>query len=364
MLILKQRPELINELGGSIMQIGKVIRKYRKERNMTQEEMANRLGVTAPAVNKWENGNSMPDIMLLAPIARVLHISLDTLLSFRENLSTEEIRSLLQEMDDRFKKESYENVFAWAKQTIRQYPNCEQLILFMAISLDARRLFENVPEAEKYDDDIQNYYIRALHSQDEAVRIQAADALFGFFCRKEEYEQAEKYLSYYSIQNPERKRKQAEIYNKLGRIDDAYRTYEELLCAEYQITSMVLHALYLMAMKEKDFEKARMLIDKEAKLVSVFDRGTFYEYSCKLEFATAQKDVAQTIKLMAKMLESVDTIDNNTKSPLYSHMEFQEIKEEFMTKFKKNLLKCFQDEETYGFLAQDSRWHELVKKGN
>ena len=63
------------------MQIGETIRKYRKEKNMTQEEMANRLGVTAPAVNKWENGNSYPDIMMLVPIARLLDISLDTLLS-------------------------------------------------------------------------------------------------------------------------------------------------------------------------------------------------------------------------------------------------------------------------------------------
>ena len=40
------------------MQLGQVIRKYRKNKNMTQEEMAGRLGVTAPAVNKWENGAS------------------------------------------------------------------------------------------------------------------------------------------------------------------------------------------------------------------------------------------------------------------------------------------------------------------
>ena len=38
------------------MQIGSVIRKYRKECRLTQEEMAKRLGVTTPAVNKWENG--------------------------------------------------------------------------------------------------------------------------------------------------------------------------------------------------------------------------------------------------------------------------------------------------------------------
>lgn len=56
------------------MDIGVVIKKYRKEAGMTQEEMANRLGVTTPAVNKWENSNSKPDIELLAPIARLFDI--------------------------------------------------------------------------------------------------------------------------------------------------------------------------------------------------------------------------------------------------------------------------------------------------
>ena len=40
------------------MDMGVVIKKYRKEAGMTQEEMANRLGLTTPAVNKWENGVS------------------------------------------------------------------------------------------------------------------------------------------------------------------------------------------------------------------------------------------------------------------------------------------------------------------
>ena len=80
------------------MQTGEVIRKYRKKRNMTQEEMAVRLGVTAPAVNKWENGNSMPDITLLAPIARPLQVSLEELLSFREDLTEKEIQELVREL--------------------------------------------------------------------------------------------------------------------------------------------------------------------------------------------------------------------------------------------------------------------------
>ncbi|MDE7067549.1 MAG: helix-turn-helix domain-containing protein, partial [Schaedlerella arabinosiphila] len=81
------------------MQIGEVIRKHRKLKNLTQEEMAARLGVTAPAVNKWENGNSFPDIMLLAPIARLLGITVDTLLSFREELTAQEIGNIIYEME-------------------------------------------------------------------------------------------------------------------------------------------------------------------------------------------------------------------------------------------------------------------------
>ena len=85
------------------MSLGKVIRKYRKIKNLTQEEMAGRLGVTAPAVNKWENENSYPDITLLGPIARLLGISLDTLLSFREELTQEEINEIVCEADLKLK---------------------------------------------------------------------------------------------------------------------------------------------------------------------------------------------------------------------------------------------------------------------
>jgi len=105
------------------MNIGNVIKKYRKELGYTQEEMAKRLGVTTPAVNKWENGNSNPDIELLAPIARLLHISLDTLLSFRENLTDLEIEEMIHKMDKMFSEEGFEKTYQWAVNTIKEYSN-------------------------------------------------------------------------------------------------------------------------------------------------------------------------------------------------------------------------------------------------
>ena len=56
------------------------ILQYRKDRSMTQEGLAREIGVTAQAVSKWENGESMPDISILPDLAKVFGVSLDTLL--------------------------------------------------------------------------------------------------------------------------------------------------------------------------------------------------------------------------------------------------------------------------------------------
>lgn len=58
------------------MTIGKVIRKYRKLANLTQEEMAVRLGVTAPAVNKWEKKISMSGYYIIGADCQIIeHLS-------------------------------------------------------------------------------------------------------------------------------------------------------------------------------------------------------------------------------------------------------------------------------------------------
>jgi transcriptional regulator with XRE-family HTH domain len=65
--------------------IGNRIAKFRKEKNMTQEELANLLGVSSQAVSKWENDASCPDISLLPQLSKVLGITADELLTGKNN---------------------------------------------------------------------------------------------------------------------------------------------------------------------------------------------------------------------------------------------------------------------------------------
>ncbi len=65
--------------------IGANIARYRKENNMTQEELAEKLHISYQAVSKWENGKTLPDIALLSRIADIMKISVDALIGYHHN---------------------------------------------------------------------------------------------------------------------------------------------------------------------------------------------------------------------------------------------------------------------------------------
>lgn len=77
------------------MKIGWKITELRKEKGMTQEQLAAALGVSAPAVSKWETDNSYPDITLLCPLARALGTDVDFLLAFEDELKETDLRQYM-----------------------------------------------------------------------------------------------------------------------------------------------------------------------------------------------------------------------------------------------------------------------------
>jgi len=61
--------------------IGKFISECRKDKNLTQSELAEKLGVTDKSISNWENGRNMPDLSLFKPLCDILEISINDLIS-------------------------------------------------------------------------------------------------------------------------------------------------------------------------------------------------------------------------------------------------------------------------------------------
>lgn len=84
--------------------IGAFIAQCRREKNLTQMQLAELLDITNQAVSKWENGRGMPDVSLLQPLCDILEISLNELFS-GEHISTEEYKGKAEENISKLFKE-------------------------------------------------------------------------------------------------------------------------------------------------------------------------------------------------------------------------------------------------------------------
>jgi len=109
--------------------IGQTIKRLRKERNLTQEELAEQLNVTFQAISKWENETGLPDISQIVPIATVFGVSTDVLFGTSGTSEKEEVRKIL-ESAYRFNEENNKtyscktkDTYAELQEGLRKYPN-------------------------------------------------------------------------------------------------------------------------------------------------------------------------------------------------------------------------------------------------
>lgn len=118
------------------MTMGDTIRKKRVEKHLSQKEMADYLGVTSSAVSKWEKEKALPDLTLIAPLARLLEVSLEELLDFQRELTEKQITDYVEEAHRRLKTEPFHGVLVWAENLVLTYPRSYPLILWLATLLE------------------------------------------------------------------------------------------------------------------------------------------------------------------------------------------------------------------------------------
>ena len=109
------------------LNIARNLKKYRKERDITQEALAKDLGISPQSVSKWERGEGYPDIELLPNLANHLNITIDELLGNDSAARKEDIRQFWQKFwsaDGRREGENYWDCrIRIAEEYWRKYPS-------------------------------------------------------------------------------------------------------------------------------------------------------------------------------------------------------------------------------------------------
>ena len=125
------------------MSFGGIIKRLRKEQNMTQDQLANLLNVTPQAISRWENNVAMPDISLLIPLANVFSVSTDTLLEVNVQKNEELIHNwvLHSFVYDAPYGETLEEKLTLYREKVRCFPASAELkeaLLYLLTTLEVR----------------------------------------------------------------------------------------------------------------------------------------------------------------------------------------------------------------------------------
>ena len=105
------------------MSIGTTIKRLRREQNMTQEQLADYLGVTSRAVSQWETDRTTPDISQLPILASVFNVSADVLLEIDNGKKEEAIHAFLLEYDRLSHDGKLKEKFNCTRCMYKKYPN-------------------------------------------------------------------------------------------------------------------------------------------------------------------------------------------------------------------------------------------------
>lgn len=165
------------------LSIGDTIKYLRREKDITQEELGDILGVSYQSISRWENGICYPDMELLPAISDFFGVTVDNLLGVNKNIEQEKVAQYLNRFQESISQGKVYDCIAIARDGVAEYPNnfvlLNKLMYALFVSGDDDG---NIPEwkenAEKNDAEITALGERIMkYCPDQDIRLEATARL-------------------------------------------------------------------------------------------------------------------------------------------------------------------------------------------
>lgn len=303
------------------MKISQIVKEKRKHLGLTQENIAEYLGVSTPAVSKWENGTTYPDITLLPGLARLLKTDLNTLMSFNEEMSEVEINNVVTKVQSIIQENGFEQGFQFALDQVRAFPTCGNLIYSLGVFLQPSLELQPIDQQNKYREELAKLYFRIRNSENIEIRKEAISYLFYLYCEKREYDKATALLSDYPADT---KLMMAHLYQQKKEYEPSCVLLEHRMLEIAVELQSILVSLTQIALSEKrsaDAEKLACIQEQIAKQFGILECTA---YTAQLECAVNEKDVERCTQVLSLILSSMEEKWNISSSALYQHLNLSD----------------------------------------
>ena len=347
------------------MKLNEIIRTRRQTLGLTQEQLAGQLGVSAPAVNKWEKAASYPDITLLPPLARALGVDLNTLLSFQEDLTDQEIALFLNQLYEVSRTEGCAGAFALAEEKFRQFPNSDTLAYQTASLLEG--LLAMIPDGDaaernRWEERISALYERSVQSTDPRIREWATYTLARRCIARGELDRAEELLNQLPDTHRDKQKLLADLRRKQARTDEAWVLLERELFNQAHTIQTTLLSLLDLALAEGDRQRAQVFSDTAQREGEVMDLSDYAVLSAPFQLAAAEQDGPAALDLLDRLLHSLTVPWDLSASPLYRHLPTKEDTGEVQATLLPVLLDQVETDPECAFLRGLPAYQDLLRK--
>ena len=289
-----------------MLSMNETIRARRHALGVTQEQLADRLGVSAPAVSKWEQGASYPDVTLLPALARTLGIDLNTLMGFERTPEKAEVTRMLTRVSDAAKAEGIEAGLSLAKAFAQEYPTCGALLFGLAATLEGRMIMAGMTQEERAPVSMQleDWYARAADSEDEEAREAAAHLLASRALGRGDIQAAQAMMARLP-REPLAARWTLETGLLLarGEREQAAAHVQKALFARAGDMQQMLLRLIQMALDAGEMDRAQALADLTSRFVELLCLHPYVGHLAQLMPALARKDTPACMAHIRAMLE-------------------------------------------------------------
>lgn len=295
--------------------MGEIIAKKRKEAGMTQAELAMYIGVSKPAVSKWESGYSLPDISLLPVLASFFDISIDELMGYQPQINEKNMDAIYEKLIKSLSELSADTVFNECRSYIGKYYFCWQLILKMSQFMYDHYTLSSDPQSQTILEDINE-------------SVTNASVLLAF------------------------------IYNEQGRKNDAKKIISDFIEQNLQLIFSAIPSTCIYA-NETDSE---LCIEKYSALLEIFEAEKNYpDHLLRFYYAMSimycnEKNKIMALEYLCKFISLLEkTIYCQRKSPL--------VKKQFSNKMiLETAINFTVENKAFSILNDEEQYHEIMNK--
>ncbi|MGN0800845.1 MAG: helix-turn-helix domain-containing protein [Christensenellales bacterium] len=296
--------------------IGENIAFLRRQKGITQETLANAVGVSAAAVSKWETGASCPDVALLAPLARALRTDVNTLLGFTARPADTECAAYVNEVAALALSGDAEAVRTRIAALLREYPGCPALQYQLAAILVSLPMWAGGSECAGDRAAAKEMLAEAAEGDDPRYAAGAAHMLAGLCVGDGELARAETLLEGLPQSVPDGAMLRALIAEKRGEKEEAKRILQTELLRAFNIVETCLARLASATLAEP--EEALSAIRAHEQCAAAV--GFPYSMSDALyaEAYARMGDTAQAGTHLVRLAEFLSAPPEKLSSPLFA----------------------------------------------